>query len=252
MSDDRALGLRELSDVDAPEVVSAALSRFRRRMFVRAVLVPALAVGVFFLSRALPSRSPTVQRQFAEARQGQALGVRLMTGAIDVVALEAKRVQDRDGDWVGLRVVVTTDALRGKERLSVGEPILGVSESCRPNEPSGRLPPAPVSIYAWGYGVTAPDVADVVLKCPIGTRGARIEVGAYYSVHDNYDPSSGSPPPVSEDKGPGTHTQEECAVPLNPLGVCAMTKAEGSYRALGTIDIDFPTIGVGREIWRDA
>lgn len=250
MSDERPLGLAELAEVDAPEVVSAALGRFRRRIFVRAVLIPAVVTAIVLLPRLLPEAIHSNQRQFTESRRVHAIGERLASGAVDVVVLEARRVDERDQVWVGVRFLVTTDELKGRERLSVGEPILGTMESCMPEVPSGPEPPAPITVFSSWFNATDPDVADVVLRCPVGTRSARVQIGAYYNAADQFDPSSGNPPPTSDPKGPGTHTQEECAVPLNPLGVCALTKAEGSYRSLATITIDLADLGVPAEIWR--
>lgn len=250
MSDERPIGLAELAEVDAPEVVSAALGRFRRRMLVRAVLIPAVVTAIIFLPRLLPEGTHSYQRQFTESRLVHAIGERLLSGAVDVVVLEARRVDERGGDWVGVRFVVTTDELKGQERLSVGEAILGTMESCMPEVPSGPEPSAPITVFSSSFNPTEPDVADVVLRCPVGTRRAQVKIGAYYNAADQFVPSVSRPPNASYPKGPGTHTQEECAVPLNPLGVCALTKAEGSYRPLATITIDLADLGVPMEIWR--
>jgi len=52
VSDERPLALRDLADADSPELVRAALGRFRRRLLVRVlILVLIAAVGVFLYPR---------------------------------------------------------------------------------------------------------------------------------------------------------------------------------------------------------
>jgi len=48
--------------------------------------------------------------------------------------------------------------------------------------------------------------------------------------------------------GPGMHTANECAEPLNPLGVCEILKSEG--RVIGKVTIDIASLGLPDEIWK--
>lgn len=246
MKHDRPLGLADLAQTDSPEVVRTALSRFRRRMLLRGVLIPAVIAGIIIVPRLLPGTGASFQQRYREADKRQGVVTVLATGKTGVVALEAARL---DKDTFAIRFVVTTTELRGKERLAVGEGVTGVSFSCEP-ERRGPLPPAPEQVVPSNFDIPKPGTAELLLLCPVGTRRATIDIGALYRVEDYYNPATG-PPPTFEPKGPGAQTQEECAVPINPIGVCAMTKAEGTYRELTQATFDTVQLGIRPDIWRN-
>ena len=252
MSDERPLGLTDLADIDEPAVVHAALSRFRKRMFVRAVLIPAAVVAIIAVARLLPGTREPDYKLYNESRNGRIIGVQLLDGPVDVVVLDARRMDD---ERYAVRLVVSTDQLQGQEELAIESHARGFMRSCEPpaGSPAGE-PYAPTMIspiHIGHLGTDKPGVKELLLVCPVGSNGATLEIGALYEAAMHHNPSTGPPPPDEGPRGPGDVPQEECAVPLNELGSCGLTKKQGTYRALATITIDVQQLGVPTGIWRE-
>jgi hypothetical protein len=99
MSDDR-LDLHELSEVDSPEVVSAALASFRRRMWTRYLWVLAVAAAVGVL--AWQVTHPDDLRQRIERADGTATNDVYAGGSTRIGIAEVADL----GETVGLHLVV--------------------------------------------------------------------------------------------------------------------------------------------------
>ena len=104
MSDRQPLDLRALGDVDSPEVVHAALSAFRRRIFTRYVWI--LLVAVLLVAGVIWGRTPTtLPNRVDQARTFSQPGV---TWRMPNATIGLERVSDL-GDTLGLKFEVVPD-----------------------------------------------------------------------------------------------------------------------------------------------
>jgi hypothetical protein len=92
--DDRPLDLRSLVDVDAPEVVRAALKTFRRRVLVRAGwVILALAVGTALLVSLVTARSLS-ERVLRSSTQAYPAGATWDVGSVRFVLIRVASLGD--------------------------------------------------------------------------------------------------------------------------------------------------------------
>lgn len=102
--DEKPLDLRSLGEVDSPEVLRAALRRFRHRMLVRGLWIflgVAILLGLRLAGPLRPSLADQIERS-----PGIQLGAVYRTGGVTVVVV---RVADL-GDNTGLHVVLADPA----------------------------------------------------------------------------------------------------------------------------------------------
>lgn len=247
MNDEQApLSLAELAEVESPEVVRAALSRFRKRLIVRTVLVPLAIAAVFGIPRLLPDTPPSREMQFRMSRTWQDIDDQIARGRVEVVLLDARRLT-HDPEF-GLRLIARTDALRRGEHL-VAEPGFFGLNTCRSGPRRPVEPSPPVWVSARGERT----LIEMVVICPLGTTHVTIELGAFAGRADALlfgGPALGGPGD-SEPFGPGMHTQAECALPLNE-GVCTLAKRDGSYRVLDELTFDIADLGIEDRITKES
>ncbi len=114
MSDEAPLDLRVLADVDSPEIVRAALRRFRRRALTRYIWV---GVGVaVFVAAVLWGRTPTTLAERVDRASSKAFPETVWRVRGVSVALEMAADL---GDTVGLHLVVLPDDPSSPPRIAV-------------------------------------------------------------------------------------------------------------------------------------
>lgn len=221
------LRLEQLADVESPDVVRAALARFRRRS-ARRVAAAAILILVWpVLLRGLDTDRPTIWEKIQRAETiwiGRTVSGRSTTVAV----LDARRLLpgdrpaqvtvraepglppppppppfDLESHERFLHVTVTSSAIGPDEDLAIGDPFVG---------PGGYTPQGMNAAEAWFAIVPGQRTLDVMV----------VALAAY----------SGN-----EARGPGSHTPEQCALPLNSLGVCEFLKAEGRFIETITLDL---------------
>jgi hypothetical protein len=250
MKDERPLGLKELATYDSPEVVSAALGRFRRRLLVRGILFPVIAAAIIFGSKLFPGIGHSPPLQFDRSRETVAIDApEIRVGPVRFQAIEARRLDENP--LFGVRLIASTEALRPNERLSIEEGVTGFRHACEPlggfsltGEPS---PPAEVVTRGGS------SLLEIIVICPLDSGRVILQVGALSGPGGRSVPRGMLPsltPGGEGHVGPGSYTQDECAVPLNEVGTCAMPKASGTYRSLGTLTLEFESLNIERRIWR--
>lgn len=220
---ERPLGLRELAEVDSPEIVRAALRRFRRRTAIRALWIAgALLVATVILPFL---RGRTTVDRFAHA-PGELTRAVVSSGPIHVLLLETKRL---DKDSVGLHILTVADGLRPDEQLAVNP------------DPSHFLPP-PLTFRSALRGVRqvtqfgTPRSRGVVEQYLILYPGTRtIEIGVSAAL-----PAGPGEEEETLPRGPRPMTEEDFLFPYRP----------GTFRRIGTVVIDLQTLGVPATIWR--
>ena len=251
MNDEAPLSLAALAETDSPDVVRGALAQFRRRMLARVILFPIAAALIIVVPKLLPGMDPSIQKQFQESGVRQYLARAVPAGPVLFRVMEARRLDET----FALRFFSTTDALRPEERLTIEGGYTGILHDCEREQPS-NLPGPPVGPIAplSLSGGEARDVVEGLIVCPLGAIRLTLEIGAVYVIAEHAPPAVPGEPPGPPDPsggaGPGRHTQEECAVPLNPLNVCAFLKSQGTYRTIATITLDMRQLGVEDAIWR--
>lgn len=226
----RPLGLAELADIDSPEIVRAALRRFRRRVLAWAawiVIATGLAYGLF-LFFAWPRTAPSDAVRFANAPMGVGVGSLIEEGPVRILVLEAKRL---DEHVAGLRLLVVAEELEPDERLVAGL-ISGVVEVFHPKRGGtgpGDPPPRPPGIDVLTE--IARDKLEVLLTIEPGTERLTFDVGAMASpLHTTPDgPPDQLPPP--------------------PPGRVIGGPDEG-VRLLATVRLEMPKLGIPRSIWK--
>jgi hypothetical protein len=246
MNDERPIGLKELAHYDSPDVVRVALGRFRRRLLIRGVVIPVVVAAVVFVPKIFPGTGHSPQLQFDRSRvRADIYASQLVAGPVRIQVIEGRRL-DED-PLFGIRFIASTNALRPNERLSIEEGVTGFTHSCEPvgGFRPGGPPSAGVDVLTRGGN----GLVEVVMNCPLDSKSVRLDIGALAGT-GNTPPALGDILGGAADRGPGLPTQAECAVPLNELGVCALTKAEGSYRPLGMVTLDMEELRLERRIWR--
>lgn len=215
--EERPLRLEELADVESVDVMRAALRRFRRRTLVRGILVILVLLALPATLRGLSEKDDPFQVKLGRARAHQ-VGRILHQGDLTVIVLEARRLQVEDmrpeyepgrspieteGNRM-LHLVVTASGILNDETLAKSP--LTISPEAAPRD--GRR-----------------DERALELWVPFARGQTQIE----FDVAALTGRSGGS-------RGPGSHSADQCAIPLNPVGVCELLKEEG--RIIGHVSID--------------
>lgn len=227
--DQPPLRLGELAHVDSPDVMRAALRRFRRRTLVRAIAIVLLILGLPVVLRGLNPRGPSWVEKVARAQTVQIERV-VDAGRFRVLVLDARRLRPVDAEEEDggppaplfaegnrvLHIVVLAEGIRNDEELAL-DPLLGAG----PVDAVGSDPRrAARALEAF---------------LPFAPNQERIGISLYALTGSD----AGA-------RGPGTHSQEQCAVPLNPFGVCELVRGEG--RQIGSVTLDLIALGIPDEI----
>jgi hypothetical protein len=221
IDDERPLPLRALADVESPEVLRAALRRFRRRTVWRVAGAILLVVALPTFLRGLSEQRHGPTEAEIRARAPSVRVDRVVKGKhttvllLEVTDLRELHPETADGlpPYPGtheLRIAVTATGIRKNEQLSFStDPFTAVGIN-------GPYIGPPVA------------VADGAVDFSPGyTKTIRVHILAVTGEDGG-------------ERGPGTHTREQCAIPLNPLGVCEFLKVEG--RQIDVINIDVATL----------
>ena len=108
------LRVTDLADVDSPDVVRAALARFRRRAIIWALWIAAAVVVAVVL---LPSyRGRTDPRTVFLRAPGLSIGAVVKQGPLQAVVLEAVRLNKQQ---FGVHLIITDESLRSDETIMV-------------------------------------------------------------------------------------------------------------------------------------
>jgi len=226
--EDRPLRLADLADVQSPDIMRAALSRFRRRTIIRGLAIALVFLALPPLFRGLDPPESTWIEKVARAHTIE-IGRVVDADGFRVVVLDARRLRDEDaekeeeegfpppplfveGNRV-IHVVIVAEGIRMDEQLVVGDPLLFGPTDVERDPRRGTRAVEAFLPYAQGQRrIGVPLYA---------LTGAEVGTG---------------------ERGPGLHTQQECAIPLNPLGVCELLKGEG--RSIGSVTLDLTDLGV--------
>jgi hypothetical protein len=120
-SDERPLALRDLAQADSPELVRAALGRFRRRLLVRGlILVLIAAIGLFLYPRYFRSAGD-LSSEIAHGR-GVAVYNTVKAGTTEatifrVARLSRERLTGEAGEGFGIHLVVTINPPEPAEEI---------------------------------------------------------------------------------------------------------------------------------------
>ena len=223
--DEPIVSLRELGDIQSPEVVRGALRRFRRRLLVRIVVI-ALIVGAWFGVRAL-NDTDYIPDLFAEARGGEAIGETVRRGAITATVIEAKQFEREGTALYGLRLVVTADGLRRGERIVVEAP----QASCFPG--INALDVGPTVGDVWGL-TSGRGAQEVLVLNPLGRKEMGVTVGAVSPLGNR------TPQPL-----PPLPTVLSCDAVMDGF------PGDEHVRYLGTIKLDPEELGISEQTWKE-
>lgn len=225
MDEESPLRLEQLADVESPDVMRAALARFRRRTLARGIGFVLLFLALPFLLRGVFEEEISNADALARAERVQ-IGTIMEGDASTLLILDARKVREEElgrlvppsyGGGRLLHVVATTDALRRGEFLEVSIDSPFVSGG-------GPDPPPWPPVRAQ----------EVLLDFGPGQE----EMTVYLVAVKNVDGPA---------RGPGSFPQRACAVPLNTAGVCELLKSEG--RVIDTYTIRFADLDIPRSIW---
>jgi len=161
-------GLRDLAEVDSPEIVRAALRRFRRGLLVR-VIVILLVIGAFIGLRMLTR--DTYLPNLLEAGPGVDIGKVIEKDSVTATVIEARRHDGDPAAKYGLRVVFAAEGLKRGERLHI-EPAMS---SCLPDANAMETGPTVGDIYDLGGG---PGAREMWIVEFVGTERIPVTVGA--------------------------------------------------------------------------
>lgn len=225
MDEERPIPLKDLAEVESPEVVRAALRWFRRRTFWRVATIIAMVLLTPAALRGWNAdREPPSEAATLEAAETKDVGAVIRGKRSTLLLLEVrdltdfKRIHPGGGMWAPnstspheLKVAAWSRDLKPNEILSVTtDPITGGGGEERYRGPAIR------TAEAW------------LPFEPNQTYPLRVRVLALTGLDGG-------------EKYPGSHDRSQCAVPLNPLGVCEFTKREGRQIEVITIDVkDLP------------
>lgn len=170
--------------------------------------------------------SEYLPRRF-EAGSGQRVGATLKVGPVDVVVLEATRL---DEETVGLHLVVSTDNLRRGEELAVDAGLSGFVEVR--GKGGIKDPPQVVAEVTGG-------VAEVWTSFEPGVERFSLDVAALNETNPRNHHRASSR---------GQMRSSDCAVPLNAFRRCGTYRNEG--RLLATLRLDMRKLHVHESIWR--
>jgi hypothetical protein len=243
---DRPLRLRELAEVESPEVVRSALRRFRRRTLVWSLWLVLLLVALLVflvLPRTLGPRE-YLPRRFVGA-PGAEVGRILQEGSVQVTVLDARRLTPEE---VGLHLVIAAKDLESDEELVAQPGISGFIEVI-PIGGLGPIPPAPPEMATTGKG----NVLEAWIAFAPRIRRVSFDVAALLRTRV----SGPGPPPLIPGEVPGAAPvvpsppsgPRTCAVAVNEFGQCALYEDEG--RLLATVRLDMEELGIPPRIWKE-
>lgn len=225
-SDGPPVRLRELSQVESPDVVRAALQHFRRRTLVRTGLILLVVFAwPWTLQKASEPPRPTYEQLLANNATTQEIGVVVPFERVEVAVLSARKIDEDALEGTGilapvraLDVALTAAGIKPNEALVVNENWI---LSGRPGTRIRR----PASERTAGVG-------------EVGfASGARTVTFTVIAVNGR-----------DFGTGPGQYTRAECALPFNELGVCELPKFAG--RLIERITLDLEALAVDPGIWR--
>lgn len=155
----RPLNLRDLASVESPDVVAAALRRFRRRTLTRGVWAAGLVLAVLLVAPLLPGRRSLPERYYASPIVGVARSA--SAGSITVTAINAARLDRETG---GIHLIASTG---GAEPISIVAVYRGASAA-----PGKQL--SGVDVHQGPEG----RVSEAFVALPLGTSAITVELFA--------------------------------------------------------------------------
>lgn len=235
-------GLRDLAEVEEPEVVRSALRRFRRRAAFLALAVVAVTVGVVLVLTA-PQSQPSLPARF-DPHDGQRMSAVINEPPVEVVVLSAQRLDD---DTFGLELVVVAEGLEEGEGLFVSplapasEPRTGDNED--PPSPENPPPPLPAfggieELASDGFGPGP--VTRAWLAVPVDTAEVSFAVAAAVPAN----PGPGASPDQAPDKLTAGKDGEDRELVNEP------PTEPGTTRVLAEVELDLEALGVEPRILR--
>lgn len=237
--DEPIVDLAELRQVESPEVVHAAMRKFRRRLRLWAVVVVAAVVGVMLVVTA-PSVTPWLPTRMAQAGPVEVME-RVEQGPVQVLVLDAARLED---SYV-LRLVVDAQGLDPTEGVFVGQRFAVWVPEADPEVPGAReedVPPPPpgpptdlggvLTIADSGFGAGA--VQEVWIEVALGSARPTVTIAAGVPAR----PGPGEPP--TSDLVTSDLASELLGPPTEP----------GTERILAEVELDVRELGVDDRVWR--
>jgi hypothetical protein len=224
--------LAELGQVESPEVVRAAMRRFRRRLLLWGSVVTAAVIGLVLVVTA-PTVTPWLPARMADAGPVWVMQ-RVEQEPIQVLVLDAARLEE---SYV-LRLVVSADSLDQTEGVFVAQRFAVWDPEAEPEAPPAEedVPPPPAGPAAMGGVISTADsgfgagsVQEVWVEVPLGSRRLTLTVGA------------GVPAGIGADSGmaPGPMVEGLLGPPTEP----------GTERVLGEVELDVAALGINEEVW---
>lgn len=228
-------GLRDLADVEEPEVVRSALRRFRRRAALLALVVVAATVGVVLVLTA-PQSQPSLPARF-DPHAGQRVGAVVNEPPVEVVMLSAQRLDD---DTFGLELIVLAEGLEEDEAL-FASPVAPASEpNDRDDDATSTESPPPGPPVFGGIEELASDgfgpgpVTRIWLGVPVETT----EVSFVVATAVPANPGSGPSPGQGRDGPPAVSDAKERVLVDEP------PTEPGTTRVLADMELDLEELGV--------
>lgn len=162
-SDDRPLALGELAQADSPEIVRAALARFRKRILVRGlVVVLIVAAAALLYPRYFGSKGPIVQ-EIADAR-GVILGGNVQSDQVEATIFKMARLSDVPSQTplrrYGFHLILRASFTKPGEQL-----VLGL-------RPEGGV----IEVYSGTSSLSDASVLEVWISATAGTQTIDIPV----------------------------------------------------------------------------
>lgn len=220
---ERSRPLSVLAEVEPPEVVKAALRRFRRRALLTILLVAlVVAAGVMIVANRGPG---SVEERFPVAERAD-VGRVLDDAEAPVAVLSVARL---DPESYGVHLVALADELRP------GEVIMAGSVARSEVSPTGSIGDDGCLEVTVG---TPAESLEMWIVAPIGTESLQIELVAGVPSHPTAAYSATTIGPADPD-GP-------CE-----LGLLLPGGLRGRARPLASVEIDMEALGVPRPIWKE-
>lgn len=239
------LDLRELAEVDSPDVVRGALRRFRRRLGLWGGLAAVVVLGLAALIAAPETPTGYTPARVEDAQVHHDVMAEVTQGPVQLIVLRAARLDDT----YALHGVLVAEGLEADEGIFVAQRF-GVwqpgDEQENPGGSPGAMspPPAgpPVDLGGLVGATTEPagtgPVAEVWLEIPLGREQITVTVAAGVAL----TPSDINTEPAPDD-GPSI------ARPTGDSVLSGIPTRPGSERVLAELELDVQRLDIPRAIW---